>query len=491
MRFYTNRFLLDPAAAGAGGNGGGAGTEIATGDITLSDPAFDKLGLSDSLRGKPLANGPGAPADGKAAEAGKDGKAGQAVPTPGKPAAKTETAEEKATREAAAAEAAASAGTKTPEELAAEIEADRAERAKANGVTVEEQQAADEAETLRVETKAAELGKSIDEVLALEAEELAASAAPELTPEAKTYVEKLTAEHAAAVEKLTTEKAAAEAKATELEATLAQTKRPAMRVMNIHPLLMASTEAEIVAQEAQLENFEKWAIEHWDGSDAVEARGDQPGAPAYTAAQIRARYQEIKQMKEKLVPQAKELLKQRTQMTATAQAIYPALFDSKRPESKVVQNFLGNYPELQAVIPNFHIVTGDAILGEQIRLAVSNPKHKSYAGARALFAAIPELKGLLAIKASPTPGGRVIPGKPITPGAGGATGKPPGKVPRPGGTANASRSVTAASKAAAAGPSVQKLQANKASGMNERDALADMVRGMTLPTAVPAGRAAE
>ena len=488
MRFFNNRFLLDPAAAGAGGNGGK--TEIATGDITLSDPAFDKLGLSDSLRGKPLANGPASAPASVTPDPNAAGAAGKAKPGETKPAAKTETAEAKATREAAEA-AAAGTATKTPEELTAEIEADRAARAQANGVTVEEQQAADEAETLRVETKAAELGKSIDEVLALEAEELAASAAPELTPEAKTYVEKLTADHAAEVERLTTEKAAADAKAADLEATLAQTKRPAMRVMNIHPLLMAATEADIATQEQQLENFEKWAIEHWDGSEAVEARGDQPGAPAYTAAQIRARYQEVKQLKEKLVPQAKALLQQRTAMVTTAQVIYPALFDSKRPESKVVQNFLGNYPELQAVIPNFHIVTGDAILGEQIRLALSNPKHKSHAQTRALFNALPELKGLLAVKAVPTPSGRVIPGKPLTPGAGGATGKPPGKVPRPGGTASASRSVSAAGKAAAAGPSVQTLQKNKASGMNERDALAHMVRGMTLPTAVPAGRAAE
>jgi len=448
---YISRILLDKAPAGDGTGG------ISTADINLSDPAFAKLGLPQELRETPLANGPGVKPKEDGGSKIEDGKKAAAAPA-------GETTEAKAEREAEEA---------------------LAQRAKDAGKSVEdlraEEAAAATAETERLTAKAAELGKTVEEVQALEAEEAAASAPPEMDDAQTEYVQSLVTQHETEKAELAAKAEAATAEAAQLKTQLESAKRPPLQVMGIHPIFLASSEQEIAAQEATFANFEKWALANWDGSAAVEPKGDQPGVPAYTAEQVRNRYSEIKEARAQLVPKAKAVLAQRLEGQKAVATIYPALFDSKRPESNVVRNYLDAYPELQVIFPNFHQVAGDSLLGERLRVAAADPKHAAHAAAKSLVAAVPELKALLNLTTgqavpSPNTNGKkfVLPPKP------GAKGAAVGKAPRPGGSGLPSRGAAGAGKNA--GPSAKALNDLKAGGLNERDALKTMIGGMDLPT---------
>ena len=447
----TRILLLDPQAAGGGGGGG---AEMLTGDINLADPAFERLGLPASLRETPLANG--AP------------KKEEITPGATSAGAGTETPEAKATREAAAAAAATAA---------AELQA----RAEAAGVTVEEQAAAEAAaataETERLTAKAAELGLTVEAVQAQEAAEAAQNQPPAMDDTQRAYVEALVAEKDSEISSAQQAKEAAEAEAAALRTQLETTKRPPLAVMGVHPIMLAQTPQQIEEQDAQYAAFEKWAVENWDGSPVVEARGDQPAVPAFDAAQIRKRYQEIKELRTKLVPQARAALTARVQMTEAVKTVYPALFDSKRTESKVVTAMLGNYPELEAVIPNFHLVAGDALLGEALRKVLADPKNKCNAQAKNFLATVPELKGLINLPTAPAAGAASP--RPL-PALKGATPKAPGKAPRPSGSP-AGRG-TVPGKSTTPNVSAQNLSALKAGGLSERDALTEMIKGTNLPT---------
>lgn len=434
--------ILRNATAEAAGN-------IALSDINLSDPAFEKLGLPATLRETPLANGPGQPP--------KEEK------KPATPAG--ETAEAKAAREATEAAAAE-----------AQAQADLAARADAAGITVEEQLAADQAETERVTAKAAELGKTVEEIQALEAEEAAASAPPEMDDAQRGYVEALVAEKDQEILTANEAKAAAEAEAATLRAQLETNKRPPLAIMGVHPMMLANNAQEIEQLDNQLAAFEKWAVENWDGSTEVAARGDAPAVPAFPADQIRKRYQEVKEQRAKLVPAAKAALTARVQLAEATKTVYPQLFDSKRAESKVVDGMLSSYPELQAVIPNFHLVAGDAIFGETLRKVLADPKHKSHAQANQLLNAIPELKACITIPKPAAATSSATAGKRPLPVLKGKTSL--GKAPRPGG--GASR-VPVSGKAKADVSSAQ-LSTLKAGGLSEREALTTMIQGANLPT---------
>ena len=158
------------------------------------------------------------------------------------------------------------------------------------------------------------------------------------------------------------------AKVAELETALTRKEPQPVQVAPVHPLLAEDDPAKIADAERQLEQFERWALENWDGTEAVEAAGDQPAIPAYPAQAIRKRYAELKTIRERVIPQARELAARRKALTAEARAVYPELFDPKREEYSAVTEILQYAPGLKAVLPNIYLVLGDALRGEKLRL---------------------------------------------------------------------------------------------------------------------------
>lgn len=280
--------------------------------------------------------------------------------------ATSETAEAKAEREAVEAETARVAEmVKTTGKTAEEILA-------------EEQAASDTAAAER-ETKLAaliEAGKSPEEAEAeVAAEEAAAGEGavqtPELTPEIQTWHE---GQLALKDEEITTLKQQAEeatGKVTELEAQLSAAGTQPLAIAPIDPLFLIDDPAVLDAEAGKLRSFEAWLLKNWDGVEAVEASADgkTKASAGYTGEEIRARYAQVKELREAILPAARQGIEARKTHTAQARKAYPELFDPKRPEFKTAENLLKLAPGLKAVLPNIYTVIGDALRGEKLRVA--------------------------------------------------------------------------------------------------------------------------
>lgn len=325
-------------------------------DGALND-LYGRLGMSadDFAAAKPAAKG--------TAKDPKDGKG------PKEEKGFAETPEEKVAREEeerVAAEAAAAAGDgKTPEELAAE--------------GAETKRLEDEAAAAGVPVELLQLGLA-DEQMAAVKEILAKGAKPEELAKAKTDLEAAQTEVARLTE-------------------LTKERRP-VAIAKMHPTFMLGDLNAVAQRERELSNFEAWAVEHWDGADAQEARGDVPATPAFTAAQIRAQYTKAKQEREGMIPKVREHLKWRETFDNTeVKAAYPELLNPKSPEYVVMQNILGEMPGIGAKLPNIKMIIGDALRGEKVRMAEAAAKVKT---------------GATAAKAGTVAGAKVAPRLPTT-----------------------------------------------------------------------------
>ena len=182
-------------------------------------------------------------------------------------------------------------------------------------------------------------------------------------------MEKLAAERTAKEAELTT----ANSKIVELEQAVKSLKTaPQPMAGNVHPVLLASTEADIDGYEGQLEKQREWCRKNWDG--ATMPATDKEAAQTFTAEQVRNADAKIDAELRRVVPAARELLQQRQQHAAVAKQLYPELFDAKKPEAQNIEGLMRKYPVLRVIFPNFHIIAGDAIRGEKARLAEAAAK---------------------------------------------------------------------------------------------------------------------
>lgn len=231
---------------------------------------------------------------------------------------------------------------------------------------------------------------------------------------------------------------AATEKAAALEAQLRTAGAKPQAIAPMHPLLLVESPVDLDKKEAELSAFEKWALENWDGTEAVEASADgkTPAREAIPAAKVRSAYARVKEEREKIIPAARQYLASYIAENAAAKAVYPELFDEKHPHAQIAQGLLKQLPGLRVAIPNIMTVIGDAIVGEQLRLEKAKAAEK---------------KG----KAAQRPGIRIPPKG----GAGGAP-KLPGTKPA----------------AASAAPSVDKFhEAMKRNGGDEKAALMEIL----------------
>lgn len=197
--------------------------------------------------------------------------------------------------------------------------------------------------------------------------------APEFSEEQQAWVKALEAKQAVELTETKQKLDAAAAELEDVKGKLESAGDTGMEIAPIHPLFMTDKAEEIAQVEGQLQAFEKWALKNWDGTEEVTKDG-QVTTPAYSKEQIRERYAELKEVREKLVPAARQRLEGRQKETEAARKVYPELFDPKRPESKVAQNLLKLAPGLKAVVPNIYVVIGDALVGEKLRLAKAKGK---------------------------------------------------------------------------------------------------------------------
>ncbi len=302
-------------------------------------------------------------------------------------------------------------------------------------VEAEETQVEPEPEAEEVAEPAAKEVKEVPE-----AETEAQATEPEFTEEQKAWLEEQNQSRATELERSKGEATSAQERIKELEAQLTAAGQTPRAIAAIHPMFLVDDPALLVKEEQAIAEFEKWALEHWDGVEATEASADGKTAatPGYTAAQVRKRYAEMKEVRDKVIPQARQAIETRKEQAKIAKQEYPELFDSKRPEAQLVEQILRQAPGLKAIFPNIYLVLGDAMRGEKARIAARKA-------------------------AKPT----------VKPAADGTNGKP--KPPRPG--AGAGPAVKPSKK----GNEISAERFMKLGG--GRDALVEMLSGAELPTA--------
>lgn len=225
-------------------------------------------------------------------------------------------------------------------------------------------------------TVQAELDKANEglELWQAELDKEATAERPEFAAEQETYVKAVEGQAAEATKKI----ADLEGQVTDLQQQLDQAGEAPVGVQNIHPLLYADKLEEVQEVDASWRAFEKWALENWDGVEG-SADGKQR---AFTKEQVRARYSEIKEARENLIPLARQTLQHRQQAEARARKEYPELFKASTPDRKVLQSLLKQYPGLKVIFPDVWTVVRDALEGQRAREARAKAKGKNLPSAR-------------------------------------------------------------------------------------------------------------
>lgn len=156
----------------------------------------------------------------------------------------------------------------------------------------------------------------------------------------------------------------------ELENQLAEAKqaaegKPAQATVvgSVHPLLLDPSEDAIAKYVQGVEDFEDWASEHEDGYEPTEAELAK-GFKAVPKAEIRSRLRALQRERDKLVPQARDLLAKRATAEAEARKILPAFFDAKTPEYQAARTLLREQPELKR-FPDHMVRAAEIILGRK------------------------------------------------------------------------------------------------------------------------------
>lgn len=203
---------------------------------------------------------------------------------------------------------------------------------------------------------------------------------------------RITAKTSAETEALKQRLAAVEAERDEAKATADGKPARLVVVDNVHPLLLDPSEEAIAKYLETVEKFEDWAAEHEDGYEpsAEElAKGYKPA----TKAEISQRLRAIKREREKLVPQARELIGKRTTADAEARKLLPAFFDATKPEYQAARSLLREQPELKR-FPDYMLRAAEVVLGR-----------KALADLRAAGGKPPAKKPATPPRASRVPGG--------------------------------------------------------------------------------------
>lgn len=107
-------------------------------------------------------------------------------------------------------------------------------------------------------------------------------------------------------------------------------------------VLLLANEAQLSERERELEAFQEWAQEHWEGYTS-----EKEGVPSYTAQEIQKRYRAAERVLTRDIPKAREVMKVRQQIEAQAAAIYPDLKNPKSQLSVGIEHFLTKMPALR------------------------------------------------------------------------------------------------------------------------------------------------
>ena len=203
----------------------------------------------------------------------------------------------------------------------------------------------------------------------IEAEEdpESAEAVKDLTDEQKERIQKrmgkLTAFRKEAESSLTEAQGQLEAKdseITDLEDRLESARKGGQNLPMAASLMQAATGKELDAELDKLESMIDWCEDHLD--EGFESDNGDLVAPS----EIRKRLRMFQKFEKRMVPKAKEALKQREAAQTDARKAYPDLFEKNTPSGQRYRRLVLDHPELKA-IPDLPMLVGDALAGAALR----------------------------------------------------------------------------------------------------------------------------
>lgn len=188
-------------------------------------------------------------------------------------------------------------------------------------------------------------------------------------------IDKLTAKRREAEEALEKTREEAEKLRTELAAASKVVLHPTPD----NPLSDVETMEELDARIAAAKRVRTWAMTHRDGASVKGADGNEEYVDAAEMARHLAAADAIVTDHG---PARKEWLSQRETSVAEAKAAYPAFFTQGSSESKALREILKQYPAL-GKYPNVELIIGDALVGQQARMARQEAQAKAKSAAPA------------------------------------------------------------------------------------------------------------
>ena len=159
---------------------------------------------------------------------------------------------------------------------------------------------------------------------------------------------------------------------TELaEAKTAAAERPAAAPAGVHPTMLLGSEAELQKRLAQIDAAEEWAIQHEDGYAGDGTDKD----PAISAADIKLRWRALARERDRIIPAARQAIKDRAAADAALKATAPGFLDRKTADGQAVQAMLKLHPEL-AQKTNGTQLAVQLVLGARALAALAKPAAK-------------------------------------------------------------------------------------------------------------------
>jgi hypothetical protein len=182
-------------------------------------------------------------------------------------------------------------------------------------------------------------------------------------------IDKLTAKRREAEEAL--EKSREEAEKLRME--LAGASKVVLQPTPEDPLSDVESIEELDARIATAKRVRTWAMSHRDGATVKGADGSEEYVePAEMARHLAAADAIVTDYG----PARKEWLTQRETSVNEARAAYPAFFTQGSSESKALRDILKQYPAL-GKYPNVELIIGDALVGQQARMARQEAQAKA------------------------------------------------------------------------------------------------------------------
>lgn len=188
-------------------------------------------------------------------------------------------------------------------------------------------------------------------------------------------IDKLTAKRREAEEAL--EKSREEAEKLRVE--LAGASKVVLQPTPEDPLSDVESIEELEARIATAKRVRTWAMSHRDGATVKGADGTEEYVDASELARHLAAADAIVTDHG---PARKAWLTQRESSVSEAKAAYPSFFTQGSSESKALRDILKQYPAL-GKYPNVELIIGDALVGQQARMARQEAQAKAKAPATA------------------------------------------------------------------------------------------------------------